>query len=287
MSQTAAWSRRKRPAATAIFREDGGHAAQKGDSIFQQTVLRFAGPLPPQCLSGDFALETSLYLPVKRYLEGLGFAVKGEIGGCDLVALGSDGTPFVVIGELKLSFNLELILQAVDRAAACDEVWLAARLSSRGKGRESDARFRNLCRRLGFGMLGVSQSGEVSVIVSPAAPMPRKNKRRRSRLVEEHRRRHGDPVMGGGSRAPIMTAYRQQALACAASLADGPKRPRDLRPIAPDAGKILLSNVYGWFARADRGVYALTEAGRTALARWPQPEATSQARLSAEPEIVA
>ena len=34
-----------------------------------------------------FALETSLYLPVKRFLEDQGFTVKGEVGGCDLVAL--------------------------------------------------------------------------------------------------------------------------------------------------------------------------------------------------------
>ena len=153
---------------------------------------------------------------MKRFLEGLGFAVKGEIGGCDIVALGPDAAPLVVIGELKLAFNLELVLQGVDRAAACDEVWLAARLSARGKGRESDARFRNLCRRLGFGLLGVAQSGEVEILVSPVAPSPRRDPRRRSRLVEEHRRRRGDPVAGGGSKAPIMTAYRQQALACAA-----------------------------------------------------------------------
>lgn len=31
--------------------------------------------------------ETSLYAPVKRFLESLDFAVKGEIGGCDIVAL--------------------------------------------------------------------------------------------------------------------------------------------------------------------------------------------------------
>jgi hypothetical protein len=215
-------------------------------------------------------LETSLYAPVKRFLEGLGFSVKGEIGGCDLVALSDDGA-IVVVGELKLRFNLELVLQAVDRAAACDEVWLAARISPRGKGREGDARFRNLCRRLGFGMLGVSQAGEVAILVSPAAAMPRKDKRRRSRLVEEHRRRQGDPALGGGSRAPIMTAYRQRSLACAALLLDAPKRPRDLREVAPDAGKILLNNVYGWFERAERGLYALTEAGRGALIRWPQP----------------
>jgi Putative PD-(D/E)XK phosphodiesterase (DUF2161) len=143
-------------------------------------------------------LETSLYRPVKVFLEGLGFVVKGEVGGCDLVALKGDDLPVVVICELKLTFNLELILQGVDRATASDEVWLAARLSSRGKGRESDARFRNLCRRLGFGLLGVLPNGEVEVLVSPIAPMPRKNTRRRSRLVEEHLRRRGDPAEGGG-----------------------------------------------------------------------------------------
>ena len=215
-------------------------------------------------------METSLYLPVKRFLEGLGFTVKGEIGGCDVVALRGDDPPLVVIGELKLTFNLELVLQGVDRAAAGDEIWLAARLSARGKGRESDARFRNLCRRLGFGLLGISAGGEVHILVSPAAPAPRKNPRRRSRLVEEHRRRQGDPVAGGGSRAPIMTAYRQQALACALALTEGPCRPRDLKPAIPDAPKILLHNVYGWFVRTERGIYALTEAGRDALRRWPQ-----------------
>ena len=215
-------------------------------------------------------METALYLPVKSFLEQLGFSVKGEIGGCDLVALGDGEPPLLIIGELKLRFNLELVLQAVDRAAACDEVWLAARVSRRGGGRDGDRRFRQLCRRLGFGMLGVDDAGKVEVIVSPAAPLPRRDPRRRSRLVEEHKRRFGDPAVGGGSRAPIMTAYRQQALLCAAMLVEGARRPRDLRPTAPDAAKILLGNVYGWFERVERGSYALSAAGHAALARWPQ-----------------
>jgi hypothetical protein len=45
---------------------------------------------------------------------------------------------------------------------------------------------------------------------------------------------------------------------------------RDLRPEIPDAAKILLRNVYGWFDRAERGIYTLTAAGHAALARWPQ-----------------
>ena len=141
-------------------------------------------------------------------------------------------------------------------------------LSLRGKGRESDARFRNLCRRLGFGLLGVAGDGTVRLLLSPAAPPPRPDKKLRSKLVQEHQRRVGDPSAGGSTRTPVMTAYRQQALTCAKRLAAGPQRPRDLRPEAPDAASILRGNVYGWFERPQRGWYGLTHAGRAALERW-------------------
>ncbi|NSZ18329.1 DUF2161 domain-containing phosphodiesterase [Agrobacterium vitis] len=215
-------------------------------------------------------METSLYLPVKSFLEKAGYTVKGEIGGCDLVGLSADDPSVVVICELKLSFNLELILQAVDRAAISDEVWIAAKISAKGRGREADKRYRDLCRRLGIGMLGVSANGDVSIIVGSVSPMPRTNPKRRSRLMREHQTRRGDPALGGSTRMPVMTAYRQNALACAAILSGGPARVGDVRKAIPDAGKILLSNVYGWFERVERGVYGLTDAGREALRRWPQ-----------------
>jgi hypothetical protein len=215
-------------------------------------------------------LESALYKPVKVFLEGLGFCVKGEIGACDMVALDGSEPAFVVVCELKLSFNLDLVLQGVDRASACDEVWLAVKASGRGRGREGDPRVRKLCRLLGFGLLSVAGGDRVDVLVEPGPWRPRSDKARRSRLVTEHRRRRGDPVEGGGSRSPVMTAYRQQALVCCAALANGPLRPRDLKKHAPEAPKILQRNVYGWFERVERGLYGLTEAGRTALGRWPQ-----------------
>ena len=211
-------------------------------------------------------METALYIPVKRFLERLGFDVKGEIRGCDVVALKGE-EPLVVVTELKLSFTHELVLQGVDRTAACDEVWLAVKITSRG--REQDSRARKLCRLLGFGLLGVTRAGRVEVLVEPVPWRPRRDKARRSQLVEEHRRRRGDPVKGGGTRAPIMTAYRQQALACAAALSLGPRRVRELKAAVPEAPSILLRNVYGWFVRVERGIYALAEPGRAALVRWP------------------
>ena len=213
-------------------------------------------------------METSLYLPVKKFLEKLGFEAKGEVCGCDIVAVHKDGDKALVIAELKLTFTLELVLQAVERTAVCDEVWLAVRASRLGRGRERDARVKKLCRLLGFGLLSVSASGRVDVMVEPGPWQPRPNAKRRSRIVQEHRRRRGDPALGGSTRQPIMTAYRQQALACAAALAAAPARPRHLKTTLPDAPKILLDNVYGWFARVERGVYALSENGRGALIHW-------------------
>jgi hypothetical protein len=170
------------------------------------------------------------------------------------------------------------VLQGVNRTAACDEVWLAVRATGRG-GRVRDPRVHKLCRFLGFGLLGVSSTGSVEVLVEPKPWRPRQDPKRRARLVQEHRRRVGDPALGGSTKMPIMTAYRQQALACAASLARGPRRPREIRSVVPNAPSILLRNVYGWFARIERGVYALTPQGASALVRWPQPVMPAQHQL--------
>ncbi len=213
-------------------------------------------------------METSLYPPVKRFLESLGFEAKGEVCGCDVVALDKGEPAALIIAELKVSFTLELVLQAVERTPVCDEVWLAVRASLRGRGREADPRVKKLCRMLGFGLLSVFNSGRVELLVEPVPWRPRIDKKRRSRIADEHRRRRGDPTAGGSTRRPIMTAYRQQALDCAAALSDHPARPRDLKAEMPDAAKILLDNVYGWFERVERGVYTLSDAGRAALAAW-------------------
>ena len=168
------------------------------------------------------------------------------------MALRGDEPPIVVVGELKLAFSLELVLQGVNRTAACDEVWLAVRAAGRG-GRLRDPRVHKLCRFLGFGLLGVSCTGSVEVLVEPKPWRPRRDIRCRARLLHEHLSRIGDPALGGSTKLPIMTAYRQQALACAASLAGGPRRTSEIRVAILDAPRILLSNVYGWFAHVERG----------------------------------
>ncbi len=199
--------------------------------------------------------------------------MKGEIQGCDVVAI-RDDTRITVI-EMKLGFSLELLLQAVDRMRVADEVWLAVPATRRG--RDRDRRLHRLCRMLGFGLMAVHIAGDrVEVLAEPGPYRPRTEAKRRQRLLLEFTSRSGDPSPGGSTQQPIMTAYRQRALHCAAALRTGPARPRDLRPAVPDAGPILLRNVYGWFERAERGVYRLTASGLAALHRWP-PAQPSQA----------
>jgi hypothetical protein len=213
--------------------------------------------------------ETSLYPAVKRFLETAGFDVKGEVKGCDIVAVRSGDAMTLTIVEMKLGFSLDLLLQATDRMRVADEVWLAVPLTRRG--RDRDPRAHRLCRLLGFGLLAVSTARDrVEVLVEPGPYQPRRDHRRRAKLLSEHARRRGDPSPGGVTRQPVMTAYRQQALSCAALLSTGPGSPRKLRTVAPDAGKILLRNVYGWFERTRRGMYKLTANGEAALRRWPE-----------------
>lgn len=211
--------------------------------------------------------EVALYPAIKRFLASRGYEAKGEIQGCDVVGLREGEPPILVIVEMKLGFTLDLVLQGVDRLAAADEVWLAVRATRRG--RDRDSRTRKLCRMLGFGLLAVHAArGDTEVLAEPQPYRPRADPRRRRALLAEHRGRRGDPSPGGTRGMPIVTVYRQQALDCAALLAAGPGRPRELRAVAPDAGAILLRDVYGWFTRVQRGLYDLTDAGRAALVHY-------------------
>jgi hypothetical protein len=211
--------------------------------------------------------ETALYAPVKAFLEGLGFSVKGEIDSCDIIAIRPGEPPLLVIGELKLGFSFELILQAVDRLTAADEVWLAVPMTRRG--RDQDRRVHRLCRLLGLGLLTVHpKTLAVEVRTRPSAYAPRRDKTWRSRLMREFDRRRGDPTEGGSTRRKIMTAYRQTCLDLAARLLAGPTRPRDLRDITPDPAPMLRRNVYAWFLRPAPGLYDLTPLGRQEALAW-------------------
>ena len=203
--------------------------------------------------------ESDLYLPIKRFLEAQGYSVKAEVGPADVVAVRGDEAPVVV--ELKTGFSLALFLQAVERQALTDTVYLAVPV---GKGRgfaRALKRNATLCRRLGLGLITVRlRDGQVVVHLDPAPYRPRQSKRKRALLLGEFARRDGDPNLGGSTRRRLVTAYRQDAIRCANFLAEhGPTKAALVAQLTgvATARRIMSDNHYGWFRRVATGVYAL------------------------------
>ena len=113
-------------------------------------------------------LESDLFGPVRDYLMGLGYDVKGEVKDCDLTAL-RDGELIVV--ELKRGFTLELLYQALDRQRLADSVYVAVPLPKRGYMAPHVRDMESLCRRLELGLIfvGFSSAGaaQLDVAVHP------------------------------------------------------------------------------------------------------------------------
>jgi hypothetical protein len=210
--------------------------------------------------------ETELYPPIKAFLEGLGYEVKAEIGPADVMALRKGAPPVIV--ELKTAFSLALFHQGIARLAVADHVYLAVPRGSGVRFARALAENVKLARRLGLGLLTVRLStGLVEVHCDPGPYAPRKSARRAGALLSEFARRRGDPNLGGAAGRRV-TAYRQDAMACAAHLSvSGAAKGaavRDATGVAR-ATTIMRDNHYGWFERIGIGLYALSETGRQAL----------------------
>jgi hypothetical protein len=219
--------------------------------------------------------ETDLYPPVKSFMEALGYEVKAEINSCDVVAKKPDGS--LVIIELKKGFNLDLLIQGVERLSLADEVYIAAGFFGPiAKGSIWSKRRRGilkLCRRLGLGLMMVNlfdqKDPKMIVLLDPSPYVPRKNSNKVGRLKKEFNTRIGDPNEGGATmRSEIMTSYRQSAILCAKLLSiSGPLRAKDVKDLTgvEKAGNLMRNNHYGWFEKINRGVYELTEKGKKEL----------------------
>ncbi len=225
--------------------------------------------------------ETDLYLPVKTFLEARGYDVKAEVNTCDVVAQKAD-SPLVIV-ELKKGFNLDLLIQGVERLGLADDVYIAAGFSGKiAKGSIWHKRRRGilkLCRRLGLGLMMVrlypTTEAKVEVLLDPIPYRPRKNSKKAARLSKEFAARAGDPNTGGMTRGKIVTAYRQAAMRCANLLVNsGPMRAKDIRDQTGvvKAAILLRNNHYGWFERIERGVYGVTEQGLSEMALFAQAE---------------
>ena len=216
--------------------------------------------------------ESDLYLPLKRLLESQHYEVKGEVQDCDVLAVRGKEAPVVV--ELKVSLNLDVILQAVERLSLTPKVYIGIP-GECGVFKRRRKHTIKLLRMLGLGLVVIHsnhETGSAKVLLDPGEYTPRKSKHRQERLLREFSRRVGDPNLGGTEkRVGIMTAYRQRALEIARFLQKwGPTKASRIAQALrePKARDFLYRDVYGWFDRASLGVYDLSPRGRREIALW-------------------
>lgn len=220
---------------------------------------------------------------MKAHLEALGYTVRAEVGKCDVVGISGD---VMIAVELKLSFGLPLLYQALQRLPSVDLVYVAVAVPEGRRARTNwDAQTSDaarLCRMLGVGLLSV-RNDKVVTHADPTPYQPRKRPALRARLLSEFVRRSGDHNLGGTNRRPRMTAYREDALACARVLATGAMKAAAVREAAgvPKASTILRADVYGWFGKVARGTYDVTPAGQAALVLYADVVAARMARNDA------
>lgn len=213
--------------------------------------------------------ETELYQPVKDLFEGLGYEVFSEVNDIDVVAV-KDGEKIVI--ELKTSFSMKLILQAVKRQKIYEDVYVAVPFPKFKKRFSKDFKDKEyLLRRLELGLIFVSlgEMNSYAQIVMEPNPfdlqMSRsRSKKKRDMVDKELYNRHGDNNVGG-TKGKLVTAYREKALVLASYLRETDEMTtRELREVSGNekTTNILYKNYYGWFDRADKGIYKLSDKGR-------------------------
>ena len=186
-----------------------------------------------------------------------------------MLAVRNNETPVIV--ELKLSLNLSVILQAVNRLALAPTVYVGIPRSCSMLKKQRKAVIK-LFRMLGLGLITIdpnARSNPVKVLQDPGTYKPKQSAWRQQRLLAEFEKRVGDPNAGGSEmRYGIVTAYRQRAVKIAGYLETNGSVKASILASAidePKARDILYRNVYGWFEQEGRGVYSLSPRGQREL----------------------
>ena len=227
--------------------------------------------------------ESDLYGPIKAFLEESGYAVNGEVKDCDLVARKDND---LVVVELKTGANMTLLVQATDRQIFADSVYVAVPAPKRVYSRQWRG-IQRVLRRLELGLIIVDLQRQIPLVTVVFDPMPyqqRTLKKRRRAVIEELAGRSGDYNTGGTTGTKRITAYRENAIYIATCLLlnNRPMKPAELRQM--DAGtkttSILSANHYGWFQRVEKGIYQLTDQGKTDLANYPEIVARCESKLA-------
>ena len=213
----------------------------------------------------DSQKESSMYEPVRRLLNGLGFIARGEVKRCDIAAI-REGELWVV--EMKLSANLTLLCQAMERKSVTDFVFIAIPRPKNSRNKNF-ASLKKIIAKLELGLILVSIDSPVplaEIAIRPAGGG--KTSRQKAESIRKEILGRSSDTAGGAAKTKISTAYREKCVKIACLLeAKGALSSRELMKLGceKDTAAILRNNHYGWFVKTEDRKYFLTDAGKAYL----------------------
>lgn len=207
--------------------------------------------------------ESDMYEPIKNILSAQGFIVRGEVKGCDIAAINGD---VLWIVEMKLSANITLIYQAMERQKATNYVFVAIPRPKKKRGDFSS--LQSLLKKLGIGLITValdSAARQAEIILFPKDG--KKQTKKTDAIKKEIFGRTTDSI-GGTTKTAINTAYRERCVRIACLIeAKGEMSAKTLVQLGceKDAYSIISTNFYGWFKKIAKGTYDITDVCRNYL----------------------
>lgn len=236
--------------------------------------------------------EADLYPPLYHFFTEKGYTVRGEVKECDMALLREDE---LILVEMKLRFNLELLMQGVDRQTVCDTVYLAIPRPTRQRGQRYQGMM-NLVRRLDLGLIFVAmdspmQHVEILRVPQKTATQTRAGGRRRAAIEKEINARKFTLAVGGVVGEKIPTAYKEQTIQLLCTLAQlGEASPATLHQdfnCSKNAQPMLGRNYDGWFKRVEHGVYTVTPKGHEFIQNGDFPRIVEFYTHKAKEQILA
>lgn len=237
----------------------------------------------------DF-FETDMYEPIKGFFVKLGYDVNGEVNGCDVVASKDDE---LIVVEMKKSFNMTLLFQAIDRQKVSASVYVAVPRPKRSDAK-TITKMKHVAKSLKLGLIFVAMDSPIKtidILVFPdeANTAGRQKSARKQRALKEINGRAADVNKGGSTKVKLNTAFKEKNIRLACIL----ERYGEMscKTLVSDFGfgkevySMLSRNYYGWFAKRAKGIYILTKVGADALEDAGIAELTDYYRRHSDPVI--
>lgn len=219
--------------------------------------------------------EKELYPPVHDLFEKRGYKVNAEVKDCDMTAVKDD--EFIIV-ELKKNLSVTLLAQGLKRQKTGADVYVAVPKPKQYSFNKFRSVF-SVLKKLELGLIFVSLRGSHSFAEIVFEPKPYtstyKNYKKCKEIMNEINGRTIDTNIGGVRGTKIVTAYTEKCIHIACILdMYGEMSPKEIRGKGgDDSTQLILSrNVFGWFEKAGKGIYRITNEGRKGLLEYPELE---------------